>query len=141
MKKKAVGIIAIIAILISGGIVMKSIFTGQEIKISNDKPVNEINVKKEEKRMANYLYSNYDGIMKVEFMNFDKNSSAGTWSSDAKVNDQHIVTFSLFGEGGEIEVAEHISKSNGKELRLKNKSNNKNFEFEIIYSQEVKNDN
>ncbi|MGT2888677.1 DUF1433 domain-containing protein [Streptococcus didelphis] len=142
MKKKILSCIVIMILLIGGGFAMKSIFNGQEMIESKNKQTSEINVKKEEKRMAEYVNNHYKGIKKIEFMNFDKNSSTGTWLSDAKINNLYMVTFNLFGEEGDIEIDEHISKSNGKELQLKKQTtNDNNPKIEIIYSEEVKNDN
>ncbi|GAB6640528.1 hypothetical protein BOVMAS10_16570 [Streptococcus uberis] len=142
MKKRVLNIVVIMILLIVGGYTVKSIFNGQEIIDRKNKHISEINVKKEEKRMANYTYSKYKDIKKIEFMNFEKNSSTGTWSSDAKINSIYMVTFNLFGEDGDIEIEEHISKSNGKELQLKKEvTHDSSPKIEIIYSEEVKNDN
>ncbi|HEM3598870.1 TPA: DUF1433 domain-containing protein [Streptococcus suis] len=102
-----ISILATIAILILGGCGMTE---------SNK----EVKYKEEQDRMVEYLAQNYEGVEKIEFINFEKNNTTGTWSSDAIVNDIYYITFSLNGFGGEIDVTEHISRSKGKELHLKN---------------------
>ena len=80
----------------------------------------EVKYKEEQDRMVEYLAQNYEGVEKIEFINFEKNNTTGTWSSDAIVNDIYYITISLNGFGGEIDVTEHISRSKGNELHLKN---------------------
>ncbi|WP_227984760.1 DUF1433 domain-containing protein [Streptococcus ruminantium] len=97
----------------------------------------KVNYKKEQDRMVEYLASHYEGIEKVEFRNFEKNNTTGTWNSDAVVNDIYYITFNLNGLGEEIDIAEHISRSKGKELNLKNEEKDVNVsQIKKIYFEE-----
>ncbi|EHJ53336.1 hypothetical protein [Streptococcus macacae] len=127
VKKKVLISLGIATVLIIGGIIMFNPFTGKD----------EPKYKHEQDRMVKYLAQNYEGIKKVEFKNFEKNHTTGTWSSDAVVNNIYYITFSLNGLGGEIDVTEHIAKSNNKELNIRNKAKNINIsKIEVIYFEE-----
>ncbi|HEL0411021.1 TPA: hypothetical protein TUL26_001368, partial [Streptococcus equi subsp. zooepidemicus] len=47
---------------------------------------------------------NYEGIEKIEFKNFEKNTKTGYYTSVAVIDDQFEVTFYERGAGGEISL-------------------------------------
>lgn len=66
MNKRLLGIVAILVILIGGGVAMKSIFTGEEIpkdnsSISSKDRDNELKIETE---LAKKIISEYDGVKK-----------------------------------------------------------------------------
>ncbi|MEX2785252.1 hypothetical protein AB3331_08680 [Streptococcus sp. H49] len=63
-----------------------------------------IKYKAEQDRMVEYLASHYEGIEKVEFKNFTKNSVSGFYTSDAIVNNTYQITFYLAGIKGDISL-------------------------------------
>ena len=90
--------------------------------------------RKEQERMALYLVNHYEGVKKIEFMNFLQNSSTGIWNVDVIVNEDYYLTLNINDFGGEIDIAEHISQSGGKELDEKSTlTNEKLLNFEVKY--------
>ncbi|WNZ94496.1 hypothetical protein ABG810_00745 [Streptococcus iniae] len=70
MNKRLLGIVAILVILIGGGVAMKSIFTGEEIpkdnsSISSKDRDNELKIETE---LAKKIISEYDGVKKLSFL-------------------------------------------------------------------------
>ncbi|HEL0660368.1 TPA: hypothetical protein TUW68_001970 [Streptococcus equi subsp. zooepidemicus] len=94
VKKKVIILLGIVAILVMGGIAMFNSFTGKD----------EPRYKHEQDRMVEYLAQNYEGIEKVEFKNFEKNTKTGYYTSVAEIDDQFEVTFYERGAGGEISL-------------------------------------
>ena len=109
-KHKKWGIIALI-ICIIGGIVMFSL-NHQKEKTLEEK------MRIEQDRMALYLVSHYEKVEKIEFTSFQQNKLTGTWTSNAIVNDEIFVTFSVQNLMTEDEIGfgQHISQSNGNKL-------------------------
>ncbi|HEL1033957.1 TPA: hypothetical protein TVL14_001848 [Streptococcus equi subsp. zooepidemicus] len=79
---------------IKGGMAMFNSFTGKD----------EPRYKHEQDRMVEYLAQNYEGIEKIEFKNFEKNTKTGYYTSVAEIDDQFEVTFYERGAGGEISL-------------------------------------
>ena len=97
----------------------------------------EVDIKKEQVRMVNYLSDHYKNVEKVEFTSFEKNDMTGTWRSDAVINGIYYITFNLNGIDGEIDITEHISKSNGRELSIRTAQRNVDVsEIKVIYFEE-----
>ncbi|HEK9106521.1 TPA: hypothetical protein TUR75_000387 [Streptococcus equi subsp. zooepidemicus] len=94
VKKKVIILLGMVAILVMGGIAMFNSFTGKD----------EPRYKHEQDRMVEYLAQNYEGIEKVEFKNFEKNTKTGYYTSVAEIDDQFEVTFYERGAGGEISL-------------------------------------
>ncbi|HEL1039910.1 TPA: hypothetical protein TVE65_001945 [Streptococcus equi subsp. zooepidemicus] len=94
VKKKVIILLGMVAILVMGGIAMFNSFTGKD----------EPRYKHEQDRMIEYLAQNYEGIEKVEFKNFEKNTKTGYYTSVAEIDDQFEVTFYERGAGGEISL-------------------------------------
>ena len=109
-KRKKWGIIALV-ICIIGGIVMFSL-NHQKEKTLEEK------MRIEQDRMALYLVSHYEKVEKIEFTSFQQNKLTGTWTSNAIVNDEIFVTFSIQNLMTEDEIGfgQHISQSNGNKL-------------------------
>ncbi|HEL0700149.1 hypothetical protein [Streptococcus equi] len=94
VKKKVIILLGIVAILVMGGMAMFNSFTGKD----------ESRYKHEQDRMVEYLAQNYEGIEKIEFKNFEKNTKTGYYTSVAEIDDQFEVTFYERGAGGEISL-------------------------------------
>ena len=109
-KRKKWGIITLV-ICIIGGIVMFSL-NHQKEKTLEEK------MRIEQDRMALYLVSHYEKVEKIEFTSFQQNKLTGTWNSNAIVNDEIFVTFSVQNLMAEDEIGfgQHISQSNGNKL-------------------------
>ncbi|MDU1467690.1 MAG: hypothetical protein E6884_01280 [Streptococcus mitis] len=109
-RHKKWGIIALV-ICIIGGIVMFSL-NHQKEKTLEEK------MRIEQDRMALYLVSHYEKVEKIEFTSFQQNKLTGTWTSNAIVNDEIFVTFSVQNLMTEDEIGfgQHISQSNGNKL-------------------------
>ncbi len=100
-----------LVICIIGGIIMFSL-NQQKEKTMEEK------MRIEQDRMALYLVSHYEKVEKIEFTSFQQNKLTGTWNSNAIVNDEIFVTFSVQNLMTEDEIGfgQHISQSNGNEL-------------------------
>ena len=109
-KRKKWGIIALV-ICIIGGVVMFSLNQQKEKTL-------EEKMRIEQDRMALYLVSHYEKVEKIEFTSFQQNKLTGTWNSNAIVNDEIFVTFSVQNLMTEDEIGfgQHISQSNGNKL-------------------------
>ena len=109
-RHKKWGIIALV-ICIVGGIVMFSL-NHQKEKTLEEK------MRIEQDRIALYLVSHYEKVEKIEFTSFQQNKLTGTWNSNAIVNDEIFVTFSVQNLMTEDEIGfgQHISQSNGNKL-------------------------
>ena len=111
MKKRIKMSIITLVICIIGGIVMFSLNQQKEKTL-------EEKMRIEQDRMALYLVSHYEKVEKIEFTSFQQNKLTGTWNSNAIVNDEIFVTFSVQNLMTEDEIGfgQHISQSNGNEL-------------------------
>lgn len=109
-RHKKWGIIALV-ICIIGGIIMFSLNQQKEKTL-------EEKMRIEQDRMALYLVSHYEKVEKIEFTSFQQNKLTGTWNSNAIVNDEIFVTFSVQNLMTEDEIGfgQHISQSNGNKL-------------------------
>ncbi|WP_156018202.1 DUF1433 domain-containing protein [Streptococcus ruminantium] len=81
----------------------------------------KINIVKEQERMALFLKNNYEDIRRIEFTSFSKNQSTQTWTSNAIVNSQVYVSFSIqrLSDDSDIGFGQHIKKSNNVKLQKK----------------------
>ena len=109
-KRKKWGIIALV-ICIIGGVIMFSLNQQKEKTL-------EEKMRIEQDRMALYLVNHYEKVEKIEFTSFQQNKLTGTWTSNAIVNDEIFVTFSVQNLMTEDEIGfgQHISQSNGNKL-------------------------
>ena len=90
-------------------------------------------IRLEEERIAEYTIQNYKDVKKIEFKNFEKNSSTQTWFISAVINDNISVSYSLFkiGENKDIGITynpNELKERTKDEQNIKDKSN-----VEIIY--------
>ena len=102
-------------------LVLLTVFTtGCEDKIDRK------TLRKEQERMVEYTIQNYEDIKKIEFENFEQNTSTRSWSSGAVINNEIYITYNLndLSGNGEISIVFHISASNGKKLKKKNNIEN-----------------
>ena len=94
-------------------------------------------ITKEQERMVEYTVQNYEDIKKIEFENFEQNTSTRSWSSGAVINNEIYITYNLndLSGNGEISIVFHISASNGKKLKKKNniKNNSSKDAVEVHY--------
>ena len=83
-------------------------------------------LRQEQERMVEYTIQNYEDIKRIEFKNFEQNTSTRSWSSGAVINNEIYITYNLneLSENGEISIVFHISASNGKKLKKKNNIEN-----------------
>ena len=83
-------------------------------------------LRKEQERMVEYTVQNYEDIKKIEFKDFEQNTSTRSWSSGATINNEIYITYNLndLSGNGEISIVFHISASNGKKLKKKNNIEN-----------------
>ena len=93
----------------------------------------ERKIRLEEERIAEYTIQNYKDVKKIEFKNFEKNSSTQTWFISAVINDNISVSYSLFkiGENKDIGITynpNELKERTKDEQNIKDKSN-----VEIIY--------
>ncbi|HEM3340453.1 TPA: hypothetical protein U1A18_001985, partial [Streptococcus suis] len=89
MSKKCPRLILVMsAICIAiGGMIMFSFH-----RMSEEEKL-QAQIRKEQERMVLYAVNHYEGIEKIEFVNFEKDNKTGTWDSDAIINDKFHVTF------------------------------------------------
>ena len=102
-------------------LVLLTVFTtGCEDKIDRK------TLRKEQERMVEYTIQNYEDIKRIEFKNFEQNTSTRSWSSGAVINNEIYITYNLndLSGNGEISIVFHISASNGKKLKKKNNIEN-----------------
>ena len=94
-------------------------------------------ITKEQERMVEYTVQNYEDIKKIEFENFEQNTSTRSWSSGAVINNEIYITYNLndLSGNGEISIVFHISATNGKKLKKKNniKNNSSKDAVEVHY--------
>jgi len=78
-------------------------------------------IRQEQVRIAEYTIQHFENIQKIEFKDFEKNPSTGTWSSHAVINNEIHITYRVNDLSGksEIGIDSHISVSNGKEIKKK----------------------
>jgi len=97
-------------------------------------------IRLEEDRMVEYTVKNFENIKKIEFKDFEKNTSTGIWTSHAVINNEIHITYRVNDLSGksEIGIDSHISVSNGKEIKRKknndeNESSNSKDTIEVHY--------
>ena len=84
-------------------------------------------IRQEQVRIVEYTIQHFENIKKIEFKDFEKNPSTGTWSSHAVINNEIHITYRVNDLSGksEIGIDSHILVSNGKEIKRK-KNNDEN---------------
>ncbi|MGT2807571.1 DUF2768 domain-containing protein [Streptococcus iniae] len=94
MKKKLVSLIAIALFLISGVIVIDTVFSGKETK--NDGECQIVH-RKEQDRVAQFIVkemelTDNEEIKKINFTQFEKDDLVGNWLITVKVNDKYLIS-------------------------------------------------
>ncbi|HEL0000513.1 TPA: DUF1433 domain-containing protein [Streptococcus equi subsp. zooepidemicus] len=112
-RRKLIGIVTLITIL--GGILTMNWLNGERLKKEY----------REQERIVKYVASNYEGIEKVEFIEFFHNNITGTYSFYAIINDKIKVDFTLWGLNGDIDVNSLDSRNYGHFLKKLDKPNKK----------------
>ena len=97
-------------------------------------------LRQEQERMVEYTIQNYEDIKKIEFENFEQNTSTRGWTSGATINNEIYITYYLnnLSGNGEISIVSHLSASNGKELKKKTniENNSSKDAVEVHYLEE-----
>ncbi|HFI0358573.1 TPA: hypothetical protein ACGOWA_001749 [Streptococcus suis] len=95
----------------------------------------QVQIRKEQERMALYAVNHYEGIEKIEFTSFEENRMTGSWTSYAVANDRFDILFILKGFGGDITVAKGRDAQSGEYLRVRDEEGGlKEMEnIEVVY--------
>ena len=54
-------------------------------------------LRKEQERMVEYAIQNYEDIKRIEFKDFEQNTSTRSWSSGAVINNEIYITYNSSG--------------------------------------------
>ena len=95
-------------------------------------------IRKDEDRIVEYIkekveLNDNEEIRKIEFKEYKKNSSTGTWHFDVILNDRVDVTITLWGLGGRIYI-DGFKDGTMKVLRDDSKKKSNNNDIEVIYA-------
>ena len=95
-------------------------------------------IRKDEDRIVEYIkekveLNDNEEIRKIEFKEYKKNSSTGTWHFDVILNDRVDVTITLWGLGGMIYI-DGIKDGTMKVLRDDSKKKSNNNDIEVVYA-------
>ncbi|MGT2808721.1 hypothetical protein DIX60_01905 [Streptococcus iniae] len=110
MNKRLLGIVAILVILIGGGVAMKSIFTG-EIKTSKPQHINAKKLLKEQEDISLYLTNTYEGVQLIEFKEIKADKLTGSHELEVVINRTETI-FVTFGEYGQKDYTERYNPKN-----------------------------
>ncbi|HFI0273860.1 TPA: hypothetical protein ACGO2R_002009 [Streptococcus suis] len=121
MKKRRIFISLVVAmtILILGGCGMA-------------KSNKEVKYKEEQDRMVEYLAQNYEGVEKIEFINFEENIKTGYYTSIAKIDDKFEVMFYERGANGEISLDYYTRDFIAQYPKITKKTIS-NFDIKVVY--------
>ena len=94
-------------------------------------------IRKDEDRIVEYIkekveLNDNEEIRKIEFKEYKKNSSTGTWHFDVILNDRVDVTITLWGLGGMIYI-DGFKDGTMKVLRDDSKKKSNNNDIEVVY--------
>lgn len=94
-------------------------------------------IRQDQDRIVEYIkekveLSNNEELRKVEFKEYKKNSSTGTWHFDVILNDRVDVTITLWGLGGRIYI-DGFKDGTMKVLRDDSKKKSNNNDIEVVY--------
>ena len=95
-------------------------------------------IRKDEDRIVEYIkekveLNDNEEIRKIEFKEYKKNSSTGTWHFDVILNDRVDVTITLWGLGGMIYI-DGFKDGTMKVLRDDSKKKSNNNDIEVVYA-------
>ena len=94
-------------------------------------------IRKDEDRIVEYIkdkveLQNKEEIKKIEFKEYKKNSSTGTWKFYVVLNDRVDVAITLWGTGGRIYI-DRFTEGTMKVLRDDSKKKSNNNDIEVVY--------
>ena len=95
-------------------------------------------IRKDQDRIVEYIkekveLQDKEEIRKIEFKEYKKNHSTGTWKFYVTLNDKVDVTITLWGLGGRIYI-DGFKDGTMKVLRDDSKKKNNNNDIEVIYA-------
>ena len=95
-------------------------------------------IRKDEDRIVEYIkekveLNNNEELRKIEFKEYKKNSSTGTWKFYVILNDKVDVTITLWGTGGMIYIGS-FTEGTMKVLDDDSKKKSNNNDIEVVYA-------
>jgi len=95
-------------------------------------------IRKDEDRIVDYIkekveLTDNEELRKIEFKEYKKNSSTGTWHFDVILNDRVDVTITLWGTGGMIYISS-FTEGTMKVLDDDSKKKSNNNDIEVVYA-------
>ena len=95
-------------------------------------------IRKDEDRIVEYIkekveLNDNEEIRKIEFKEYKKNSSTGTWKFYVILNDKVDVTITLWGTGGMIYIGS-FTEGTMKVLDDESKKKSNNNDIEVVYA-------
>jgi len=95
-------------------------------------------IRKDEDRIVEYIkekveLNDNEELRKIEFKEYKKNSSTGTWKFYVTLNDKVDVTITLWGTGGMIYIGS-FREGTMKVLDDESKKKSNNNDIEVIYA-------
>ena len=95
-------------------------------------------IRKDEDRIVDYIkekveLTDNEELRKIEFKEYKKNSSTGTWHFDVILNDRVDVTITLWGTGGMIYISS-FTEGTMKVLDDDSKKKTNNNDIEVVYA-------
>ena len=95
-------------------------------------------IRKDEDRIVDYIkekveLTDNEELRKIEFKEYKKNSSTGTWHFDVILNDRVDVTITLWGTGGMIYIGS-FTEGTMKVLDDESKKKSNNNDIEVVYA-------
>ena len=95
-------------------------------------------IRKDEDRIVEYIkekveLNDNEELRKIEFKEYKKNSSTGTWKFYVTLNDKVDVTITLWGTGGMIYIGS-FTEGTMKVLDDESKKKSNNNDIEVVYA-------
>ena len=95
-------------------------------------------IRKDQERIVEYIkekveLTDNEELRKIEFKEYKKNSSTGTWHFDVILNDRVDVTITLWGTGGMIYISS-FTEGTMKVLDDDSKKKSNNNDIEVVYA-------
>ena len=95
-------------------------------------------IRKDEDRIVEYIkekveLNDNEELRKIEFKEYKKNSSTGTWHFDVILNDRVDVTITLWGTGGMIYIGS-FTEGTMKVLDDESKKKSNNNDIEVVFA-------
>ena len=114
-------------------LVLLTVFT-----IGCEDKVDKKAIKQDEDRIVEYIkekveLNDNEEIRKIEFKEYKKNSSTGTWKFYVILNDKVDVTITLWGTGGMIYIGS-FTEGTMKVLDDESKKKSNNNDIEVVYA-------